>query len=583
MAVSSRNRIFLISFIVTISRLGHCAATDDQTWHFKREFLSSLVRSIPTILRGQDKTTGRFGTGIWLPSDQSVIYPLAAAWAINDPANQFYHDQQLLDVIMASGDTLIGAQDKQGQWEFRKKDNSTWGKHYDPWVYSRWVRTFAVISSAMPPERRQRWQKALELGYTGIAKRELSRVHNIPSHHAMGLYIAGKALTHPEWSEQAAAFLVRVTEAQDPAGFWSEHVGPVVHYDSVYIDALGTYYGITHDKRVLPALERAATFHANFTYPDGTEIETVDERNPYLNTKRLPVVGCAFSSEGRAYVQAQWKRLQAADTAAAVDTLASFLLYGEEGPIAKSSANSTFTAKDLKACVTRAGPWCASISAYASPISTSRWIQDRQNFVSVFNERTGLILGGGNTKLQPLWSSFTIGNPALLSHKSGDQNPNFSEPAGLTHVPSNATLAPTGMAVSLDYNSSRCGIQLALTDTNKAQVSYSVDKISGNAPIEAHVTLLPSLGKSWRTAARIMGEIRGDAIKLQTEELGGWFEDNGWRIEVPAGSTLSWPVLPHNPYRKDGHAELSEGRIIITLHFSETCRTNTVAITVPAS
>ena len=201
--------------------------------------------------------------------------------------------------------------------------------------------------------------------------------------------------------------------------------------------------------------------------------------------------------------------------------------------------------------------------------------------MSVFNERTGLILGGGNTKLQTLWSSFTIGNPTLLSHKPGDQNPKFLEPTGLLHVPSGAVLEQNGTALTLDYATARCRIQLVLNETNKAQVAYSVDGISDKGQIEAHATLLPSIGKTWRTAVGLSGALGPTPLHLEPEQLGNWFEHNGWRIEIPPHSTLTWPALPHNPYRKDGHAELSEGRIVVTLHFSEACRTNTVVVSVP--
>ena len=39
------------------------------------------------------------------------------------------------------------------------------------------------------------------------------------------------------------------------------------------------------------ALRRAAIYHSNFTYPDGSEVETVDERNPYHKSIVMPNVG----------------------------------------------------------------------------------------------------------------------------------------------------------------------------------------------------------------------------------------------------------------------------------------------------
>ncbi|MGB9619201.1 MAG: hypothetical protein ACPL7K_02175, partial [Armatimonadota bacterium] len=245
---------------------------------FKETALKALVAAVPQILRSQDPATGRFGTGVWICTDQNVIYPLAAAWAFESEENPYYHDPAVLKAIIAGGDALIADADAEGAWVFRKKDNSTWGMIRMPWTYSRWVRAFSLIRDAMPPEDRDRWEKALTLGYSNIAAKDLKRVHNIPCHHAMGLYCAGKALGKPEWCEQAKQFVSRVVAEQDVGGFWSEHHGPVVRYNLVYIDALGHYYAMSGDESVLPALERSALFHSMFTYPDGALVETVDER-----------------------------------------------------------------------------------------------------------------------------------------------------------------------------------------------------------------------------------------------------------------------------------------------------------------
>ncbi len=562
--------MFLAGLLALVPH-AHTEATHSAGWDFKQEFLPVLVQSVPRILKSQDQATGRFGSGVWITTDQNVVFPLAAAWALKAPNNPWYHDSKLLSAIMRGGDALAETQDKDGRWVFRKKDKSTWGLHFDPWVYSRWVRAYSLIRDAMPPEQRAKWQKALELGYSGIEKHELGRVHNIPSHQAMGLYVAGQALNHPEWCARAAAFLEKVAAQQDPDGFWSEHSGPLVNYNLVYLDALGTYYGLTHDPKVLEAVQRAARFHANFTYPDGSHIETVDERNPYSRRFGLPNVGFSFSAEGRGYLREQWTRLKQEHVLASADTIASLLLYGEEGPVAAPPGlghDSTFITQDGRASVVRQGPWCACLSAYTGPISSSRWIQDRQNLVSLFHEKTGLILGGGNTKLQPLWSTFTVGNTSLLQHRPGDEKPHFLPPAGLVHVPSKALLEDNGRRLSLDYGETRCSMALDLSEPNRARLSYSAEPVAGHLPVAAHLTFLPALGKSWRTASGKNGHLGATPFKLTAAEAGAWFEHNGWRVQLPPQSSLTWPVLPHNPYRKDGRAIPGEGRIVLTIPFS---------------
>ena len=579
-----RKTIAILPALLALAAIGHADTSDVRRWTFKREFLPALVKSVPKLLGSQDTATGRFGVGVWIPNDQTVIYPLAAAWALQDPQNPYHHDSKLLEAVMRGGDALAETQDKDGRWVFLKKDNSTWGLHYDPWVYSRWVRAYSLIRDGMPPERRVRWEKALQLGYEGIEKHELTHVHNIPAHQAMGLYLAGKALNRPEWCAKASAFLIRVAEKQDTNGFWSEHVGPVVNYNTVYFDALGTYYGITHDERVLDALQRSARFHAHFTYPDGSSIETIDERNPYSRRYALPNVGFSFCAEGRGYVREQWTRLKAQRLAESTDTLASLLLYGEEGPVAPppgAGGNSTFTTGDGKASVIRKGPWCACLSAYAGAISRSRWIQDRQNLLSLFHEKTGLILGGGNTKLQPLWSTFTVGDTSLLKHQPGDENPDFSEPTSLLHVTSRATLETNGRRLALAYEETLCSVALDLPEKNKARLTYTVKSSANTSRVEAHLPFLPAVGKRWRAALGKSGRLGTAQFKLTAAEAGAWFEHNGWRVEVPPQSSITWPVLPHDPYHKDGHATPDEGRIVLTVPFSTNTTMQVISVSLP--
>jgi hypothetical protein len=573
----------LLAVLLATATAGYSATNDAAPWHFKRELLPALTQSVPKLLRAQDPATGHFGSGIWIPMEQNVIYGLAAAWSLEDPKNRYYHDPKLLDAILRGGDALIEAQDKDGRWMFRKKDNSTWGLHYDPWVYSRWVRTYSLIRDAMPAERRERWQKALVLGFSGIAKRELGHVHNIPTHHAMALYIAGRSLNHPEWCTQASAFLAQVAQKQDPNGFWSEHLGPLITYNLVYFDALGTYYGLTHDTNVLAAVQRAARFHVNFTYPDGSNIETIDERTPYSQRYALPNVGFTFSAEGRGYLRQQWTHLKAQGIPAAVDALASLLLYGEEGPVVPppgANCDATFVTGDSKAAVLHKGAWCACFSAYTGPLSTSRWIQDRQNLVSLFHPKTGLLLGGGNTKLQPLWSTFTVGDTSLLKHRPGDEQPSFAQPAGLLHVPTQAALEQKDQSLKLQYGDACCSVALDLSQADTARLTYTAKAGTNHSPVEAHLPLLPAMGKPWRTASGQQGNLSATSFKLSASEAGAWFEHNGWRVTLPPGSSLTWPVLPHNPYRKDGHAEPAEGRIVLSLPFTAALTTQQVVVSI---
>ena len=170
----------------------------------------------------------------------------------------------------------------------------------------------------------------------------------------MGLYLAGKTFDHPEWCDAAKGYMKKVVDAQYPDGFWTEHVGPVINYGFVYVDAVGTYYGMSHDPGILPALKRAAQFHSAFVYPDGRPVEVVDERNPYSEELVAPNVGFTFSTVGRSWAKARIEdRLKKGNLGA--DLIASYIAYGEEGPVEpiEKSAQQTFVTKDGNAATFR--------------------------------------------------------------------------------------------------------------------------------------------------------------------------------------------------------------------------------------
>lgn len=533
---------------------------------YKEDLVPLLVKRVPGILETFDPETGRFGEGIWICRDQDVLLPLAAAYAIPHASNPHHKDPELLETIIAGGDALIEEADDRGKWMFRKKDGSEWGMIWMPWTYSRWVRAFDLIRADMPEPARERWRTALELGYSGIAESELKSVHNIPAHHAMGLYFAGKALDRPEWRQAAADFLLKVVAAQNPAGYWSEHLGPVVNYNFVYADALGVYYSSSRDERVLPALERCADYHLHFTYPDGTDVETIDERNAYHARVQTGNVGFSFTPEGRTYLNKQWENLGRNRLAA--DLLASMLLYGEEGLMIEldgggESLHLLHDGESNKALTWRNGPWFVCVSAFHCPVPTSRWIQDRQNFVSIYHEKTGLLVGGGNTKLQPAWSTLALGDPELLQHREGDEQPDFLPKGELHHVPRSATLVhDEGIGLDLQYGDELCRVRVEPVDAGA--LDYLIEGARQTPlPLAAHLTLLPDLKEVVRTANG--REVKFESDKGEWTDLGGWIEHRGARIHLPADAVLIWPALPHNPYRKDGRATPEEGRISIRI------------------
>lgn len=537
-----------------------------KVWEPEPELLESLDAGIPGIL-GSQKENGQFGTEPWISTDQNVMFPLAVAWHLE--GSVYHHSDEVLDAIIRGGYAMIEEQDDVGMVIFRKKDHSTWGQIYQPWVYSRWMRAYHLVGEAMLGDARDKWNEGLLLGYEGISEKAMRHVHNIPAHHSMGLYCAAVVFERDEWKQQSKEFMARVVAKQSPHGWWPEHKGPVVSYNFVYTEALGVYYAMSRDEDVLEALERASRYHANYTYPDGSGVETVDGRNPYHTGARLRSPGFSFSPIGRGYLAQQHAHQRNSGKHFQADYAAHLLLYGEGGEIEETAAGRDRHVYHMgeEALTVRRKPWFCCLSAFVCELPSNRWGQDRQNFVSVFHDRVGLILGGGNTKLQPLWSNFTVGDTSLMAHTPGESDPDFGPFDGLIHAPDKVSYVDNEDAPGLtfEYGEERCSITLTPKSDDEMSVACEVTCNSGLA-VEGHVTILPHLGETISFSSGERQELGESGFEMSGES---WIEHAGWRLSIPEGSRVVWPALPHNPYRKGGESFADEGRIVVVLPFSE--------------
>jgi len=542
------------------------------SWPPRDYLLKSLVEAVPTTLKAFHPETGKFGSKPWICRDQNRIFHLAAAWAIEHKANPWFHDAKVLHAVARGGEALVDEMDAKGMWTFRKKDHSTWGQIHMPWTYSRWIRAYHLVRDALPAASRQKWEKGFLLGFKGIRRYASGRgVHNIPTHHAMGLYIAGVCFDNDDWKRAATAYMARVVKKQDPVGYWSEHSGPVVGYNRVYVDALGIYYHFARDPVVLPALERSAKFHASVLWPDGSAVACIDERVIYHKRVDVGNVGFAWTPEGRGFLLKQ-VALHASGGTRLVDPdyAAAMLLYGGAGEAVAPAADrdeGVVVLGKSQAVVRRRKPWQWALSAYACKPIANRWIQDRHNLVDVYHDALGLVVGGGNTKLQPYWSTFTVGDPALLSHKPGDTHPNFVPKIDLLWTPDKAAIADEAKASALSLEYGKVACRLSVEAHADGTLTLTCKAPRGKRA-EAHVPLLKR-ARTLRTATGSRVALTAEPLLLTAEQLGGHFVFGGLKVSVPEGASLRWPARQHNPYTRDGRSSLEAAKLVLVLPFGQ--------------
>ena len=505
----------------------------------------------------------------WAVTNQDIIYPLSLLYLTE--GSRYYQDDTILDLVIRGGDALRDFQNPDGTVEFIKPDGSTWGAIYMPWSMFHWLETYRLVADLLDPARRDRWAEGLELAYAGITgKLDEQDVHNIPTWNGAASYRAGTIFGRTEWTRAGERMIARAVEGQHRSGYWPEHFGPTSSYNYVYVHALGLYHVFSGDTSVLDALERATEFHIRYTYPDGRVIETIDGRVKYHD--RIPTaghVGLQFTPRGRRYVEFLVDRLldQRASSQPGTDEdivksgsiKTSSTVLGLESRIAATFEHwrpgfgepipqDTGSYRCLDSgfsAITRSGSWLTCVSECTTPPVESRWGQDRQNMLSIWNEKHGLIVGGGNSKDQPKWSSFVVG------------------------VGENIVYIPDDAKSAADASGDRCTYTIGGETINVVTEIDDADvvRLHWTGPASATVQLLLRFheGMKVETADDITELRLDDAIEWNLDSNGSWIIFAGIRIEVGGAGVLSWPVSPFNPYTKDGSSPGADSTAVLAL------------------
>lgn len=516
-----------------------------------------LVAAVEQALPRFDDRTGRFLTLpegpvapgaaaedlYWCPINQDILYALATVY--HEPQSSYYGDPSLLGLACRAGDAIRAAQYPDGQVEFVKSDGSRWGRTYMGWTNYAWLETYALLGSELGEERRRQWAEGLLLAHEGQARElEGAAVHNIPAWKAMGLCRAARVLDRPQWEEVGRRMLAQVVAAQQPGGYWAEHGGPSTLYNLVYVHALGLYYRFTGDASVLEALEAATTFHDTFTYPDGSLVETIDGRvkyHPGVSLFGWP--GFALFPRGRAYVRrlveaCQPERDLLSAQGGLLPSAYHHLGEGTEETVAAPVEPLQGAYQDW-AVLCRHDPWFACLSGFVAPAAASRWAQDRQNLLSVWHQRCGLLVGGGNSKDQPQWSSFV---------------------ADGRYLPDQARLLPEESAIAYAYGKVYCLLKCSLTADG---VTITAEAEKGPA---LHQLVMPfKAGQRLRCAGGRELVAAEMPMSWDTRDLGEWVQLGECRVGLPRGARLQWPSRPFNPYAADGASAVGTEAAVLSV------------------
>lgn len=480
----------------------------------------------------------------WGIINQDIIYPLALLYTT--PASEFYQNPDILQMTLLGGDAIRKFQQPDGQVEFLKTDGSRWGYIYMCWTNYAWLETYQLLKSQLGEERRTEWETGLRLAHDG-QKQEIEQLHlhNIPAWKGMSCWRAGQIFQRADWQEAGKNMCRAIASAQHPDGFWPEQGGPSTLYNCVYVHALGLYYRFSGDEAVLPALEKAAEFHQTFCYPDGTLVETVDGRVRYhSHLSLIGWPGFLCTAKGRRLARLLAENLQAGRdiTSFQGGSIASTIHHWNEDNAAPINLDQPSFSINYRnsAAIFRNDKAFACLSAFQSAPVNTRWGLDRQAFFSLWLEKLGLLVGGGNSKEQPEFSSF------LAAGK---------------FIPEQAELSEDGQRLMLHYGPVCCTLTCQV---EKDRILLQAEAQNGPALQQLMLRLKEGNRIRFSNGKETILSLE-NAVSFRPQEFGTLLELDDCTLHLPPNTSFRWPVYPFNPYAADGAAGFGEENALLSV------------------
>jgi len=242
----------------------------------------------------------------WTHFPNAILMP-AVLYSKSHAANKHFGDTAMLQLALRIGDLLV-VEYNNGHYTSRG-DND--------WDTYMWLEAYRLLEKKLEDERRTQWKEILlkELSFLEpkLVKCENYPWYNAPfittspnhySIYASTLLVGGHVFDKPKWIKLATKVLHRFcVEEQTVDGYWGEHsqAGPTTGYDYLTVTQIALYWEYSKDPEALKALRRSTDFHKYFTYPDGTPVETINDRNRYWGVSMWGHFGFSHFADGRRY------------------------------------------------------------------------------------------------------------------------------------------------------------------------------------------------------------------------------------------------------------------------------------------
>jgi len=496
-----------------------------------------------------------------------AILPPAVLYAKQHPANPRYHDPEMLALAVRVGDLLADADEKD---EFEPRLDSDWDTY-------TWLEAYRLLASELGEARRARWKREILRNVRLLVPDTIDRLDSpwyqspyiltSPNHYSQWaslLLIAGRTFGNEEWEKLGARILKRfaLTE-QSVDGYWGEHnsSGPTTGYNHLTLQSVGLYWELTQDPDALAALRRATTFHENFTFLDGAPVDVINDRNRFWGPSSWAHFVFSNFADGRGFAEYLADSFHAEHmTMDVLGRIAQDALYYHDGPseAAPQSLPAYHFQMSVPAGIRKTGPWQVALSGIMSTQAiNNQYYLDRQGHVSVFHQKTGLIVTGANSKRQPELATFaqtvegqTVFMPISTRLQMGQHEDRLS----------------------LAYPTFYADLFVPEPSENELALRFRITE-RGSATENGRLTLQLVLkaGEVLETGAGEKVTLSAERIELGPAQLGGWIHHHGWTVRVDPTARLVWPVFPFNPYGNAPETSLERavGALSVDLHPSK--------------
>jgi len=451
--------------------------------------------------------------------------------------------RRMMAATMMIGDLLV----REHQTGFY---SSRLDHHRDTYM---WLETYRLLQDRLGEDQRARWRQALIEELTPLAQ-DVARLQDYPlyqspfigtspNHYSLWsstVYLGSKVFNRPDWEKLASKVMHRfAAEEQSPDGYWGEHssAGPTTGYDYLTATGVALFGEWSGDPAALEALRRSLEFHESFTWPDGTPVETVNDRNRYWAPPVWGHFGFSNFPDGRRYAEFLTSSYSSQPFSLEnLGRLAQDALYWHAGDAAPIPPDRAAYVKQMHApaAMRKSGPWTVSLSGIvATQAQTNQFYLDRQSNIGIFHKDRGLIVTGANSKRQPELATF--------SERFGETE---------NHLPLSSRLRmnDSGDLAALAFNTFFAELKLPPPTAESLAFDIAITARGQKAERQLALQLCLKPGQFLETAAGTSVLLGAGRVALGPEQIGAWIRHNGWTLKVPAGVRLEWPVDPYDPY-----------------------------------